>query len=50
MGVNQPVNGIGDRSANEYIVSAAVQDDGYTLCPPSSLPLAQGSEADAKLF
>ena len=35
--IDQPVNMIVDRSANEYIVSAVVQDDGYTVCPSSPL-------------
>jgi hypothetical protein len=35
--VDQPVNGIVDRLANEYIVSSVVQDDGHTVCPSSPL-------------
>jgi hypothetical protein len=38
MSVDQPVNDIVDRSANEYIVSTVVQDDEHTVCPSSPSP------------
>jgi len=37
MHLDQPVNMIVDRSANEYIVSAVVQDDEHRVCPSSPL-------------
>ena len=51
MHVDQPINGVVNRSANEDSVSTVMCGDGHVVCPsPHTLQLAQGSEARADFF